>query len=148
MTTLFYAVDFEGPDVILSMPMLADNSIILDSAAASWRFNVNSSKLTIEGSKDFAKSLQKEPAVFALVCAGVGEPAQDNIQVLEVPEQVKNFKPTFDDKMAGILADDKGAHHAIDLVEGKEPPFMPLYNLSQKELAELRRYIEDALAKG
>ena len=147
VTTLFYAVNFEGLDVILGMSMLIDNSIILDPAAASWRFNVNSFKLTIEGSKNFAKSLQKKSAVFALICADVDEPAQDNIQVLKVSKQVKNFKPTFDDKMAEILADDKGAHHAIDLIEGKEPPFMFLYNLFQKKLTELRRYIEDALAK-
>ena len=147
MITLFYAVDFEEFDVILSMSMLTDNSIILNSAAASWRFNVNSFKLTIEGSKDFAKSLQKKPTVFALVCAGVGESAQDNIQVLEVSKQIKNFKSTFDDKMAEILIDDKGAHHAIDLIEGKESPFMSLYNLFQKKLTELRRYIENALAK-
>ena len=116
MTTLFYAVDFEEFDVILSMSMLTDNSIILNSTTTSWRFNVNSFKLTIEKSKNFAKNLQKKPTVFALICADVDKSTQNNIQVLEVSKQIKNFKSTFDDKMTEILADDKGAHHACKIL--------------------------------
>ena len=148
VTTLFYAVDFKGPDVIFGMPMLADNAIVIDPAEAKWRFKVNSKKLAIEEPKDFAKSLKGEQAVFALVCAGVATQAQPDSRVLEVPEQVKDFESQFDDKKAGILSENMGSSHAIDLVEGQQPPFMALYNLSQKELAELRRYLEDALAKG
>ena len=149
VTTLFYAVDFEGPDVIFGMPMLADESIIVDPAEATWRFKINAKNLAIEEPKDFAKNLNGEKAVFALVCAGVGEVTATNDSVVPtVPEQVKEYSEQFDDKKAGLLPEQKGSHHAIDLMEGQEPPFMALYNLSQKELAELRRYLEDALAKG
>ena len=41
-----------------------------------------------------------------------------------------------------------GAAHPIDLTEGKEPPYMPIYNLSQKELEVLRKYLEENLRKG
>ena len=148
VTTLFYAVDFEGPDVIFGMPMLADESIVVDPAEGTWRFKINAKKLVIEEPKEFAKSLSSQQAVFALICAGVGDPAADESRVPTIPDQVKEYSEQFDDKMAGVLPEQKGSHHAIDLVEGQEPPFMALYNLSQKELAELRRYIEDALAKG
>ena len=148
VTTMFYAVDFVGPDVIFGMPMLHDEAILVDPAEASWRFKINSKRLALEDPKEFAKSLVGQHAVYALICAGVGEPAQKDSMVLEVPKEVKDFEEQFDDKKAGILPEQKGSHHAIDLVEGKEPPFMALYNLSQTELAELRRYLEDALAKG
>ena len=38
--------------------------------------------------------------------------------------------------------------HAIDLREGKEPPFLPLYNLSVTELSTLREYLIDVEANG
>ena len=36
---------------------------------------------------------------------------------------------------------------AIDLQEGSQPPFGPIYNLSQTELMELQKYIHENLAK-
>jgi hypothetical protein len=36
----------------------------------------------------------------------------------------------------------------IKLEEGKEPPFRPIYQLSEKELKILREYIQENLAKG
>ena len=41
-----------------------------------------------------------------------------------------------------------GVAHPIDLTEGKEPPYMLIYNLSQKELEVLRKYLEENLGKG
>ncbi len=36
----------------------------------------------------------------------------------------------------------------IDLVEGVQPPFKPIYNLSQNELIALCEYFDDNLEKG
>ncbi|GAB7357806.1 hypothetical protein MBLNU459_g0793t2 [Dothideomycetes sp. NU459] len=47
-----------------------------------------------------------------------------------------------------MLPQNRETDHAIPIVEGKEPPFGPLYNLSQRELKVLQEYIEDALQKG
>ena len=38
-------------------------------------------------------------------------------------------------------------NHVIDLIKNKESSFMFLYNLSQNELAKLRRYFDDVLIK-
>jgi hypothetical protein len=46
------------------------------------------------------------------------------------------------------LASHKATNHAINLVEGKEPPLGPLYNLSGKELQVLQEYLANALEKG
>ena len=36
----------------------------------------------------------------------------------------------------------------IELIPDKQPPFGPIYNLSQSELQHLREYIDENLAKG
>jgi hypothetical protein len=38
--------------------------------------------------------------------------------------------------------------YAIELEDGKMPPYMPIYNLSQRELAILREYLDSSLEKG
>ena len=146
-TTLFYAVDYVGPDVILGMPMLSQEGITVDPQAGSWRYKIRTNKFEISGPEAFEEVLEGQPQVFALVCAGVTQAHVDKPE-RQVPNQIRHFKDQFDNDKAGILPEQGKGDHAIDLMEGKEPPFMPLYNLSQTELAELRRYIDDALAKG
>ena len=53
----------------------------------------------------------------------------------------------FSTEKAGLLPAHKASDHAIDL-DGKDPPYGPLYNLSNTELKVLREYLDDALAKG
>ena len=147
--TLLYAVDYAGPDLILGMPMLAAENILVDPAESRWRFKIKSKKLKIETPRQFVKSLEGHSQVFALMCAGVDERSgKQKVKVTKVPEQLKNLESQFDDTKAGILPELGRGDHAIDLKESEEPPFMSLYNLSQDELAELLRYIEDVLAKG
>ena len=147
-TTLFYGVDFEGPDVIFGMPMLADQKITVHPAASSWRFEINTNKFEVSEPEQFAKALQEQSTVYALVVAGVTTVPEDESKPPELPEDYLYLKEMFDNELAGMLPEQGYGDHAIDLVENKEPPYMPLYNLSQVELAELRRYLDDALAKG
>src|SRR5208282_4963432 len=46
---------------------------------------------------------------------------------------------------AGILPEQGGFEHAIDTIDS--PPYGPLYNLSELQLAALREYLSDALRK-
>ena len=126
---LFYAMNFEKFNVILNMSMLIDNFIILNLTTTNWRFNVNNFKLTIEKSKNFAKSFQKKSIVFVLICANVDELTQNNIQILKISKQIKNFKSTFNDKIIEILFNDKNVHYVIDLIKNKKSSLMFLYNL-------------------
>jgi hypothetical protein len=39
-----------------------------------------------------------------------------------------------------------GPHdYTINIIEGKEPPYGPLYNISEKELTILRKYLNKVL---
>ena len=57
------------------------------------------------------------------------------------------LKNVFDNDLAEVLFEQDYDDHAIDLTENKKLSYMSLYNLSQKKLAELRRYLNDALIK-
>lgn len=79
-STLFYAVDQKGPDIVLGMPGLCQLHILLDPEAAQWRFKVNAGNLQVEKPAKFTRSLEREPNVFAIVCAAAagGNPAIAN----------------------------------------------------------------------
>ena len=64
-----------------------------------------------------------------------------------IPEQYKDFKDVIQKKNADMLPEHWPYDCAIDLQEGTQPPFGPIYNLSQTELVELRKYIDENLAK-
>jgi hypothetical protein len=48
----------------------------------------------------------------------------------------------------GELLEHSPFDHEINIKEGEEPTFMPIYPLSQKESAILKEYIDDNLNKG
>ena len=50
-------------------------------------------------------------------------------------------------KNANILPQHQPYDCAIELQKGAQPPFGPIYNLSQNELTELRKYIDKNLSK-
>ena len=62
--------------------------------------------------------------------------------------EYEDFRDVFDVEAAGKLAPLTGRTHAIEVEEGKLPPWGPIYSLSDKELRVLREYIAEAQAKG
>lgn len=46
------------------------------------------------------------------------------------------------------LPEHKPWDHKIDLEEGKQPPFLPIYGLSEPQLKAVREYVDENLAKG
>jgi len=51
-------------------------------------------------------------------------------------------------KNAVTLPKHQPYNYVIDLVKGMQPPFEPIYNLSQDELVTLHEYINENLEKG
>jgi hypothetical protein len=65
-----------------------------------------------------------------------------------IPWQYRDFQSVFNGQYADELPPHRSFDHAIDMVDGKEPPWGPIYALSQKELEVLREYLEDMLKSG
>ena len=66
----------------------------------------------------------------------------------ELPAPYRSFHRTFSKQGADTLAPHRPCDHTIDLEKGTVPPFGPLYPMSGPELAALREYIDENLAKG
>ena len=62
-------------------------------------------------------------------------------------ELLAQFKDVFEKKNANILPKHRHFDYAIELQDGIQPPFGPIYNLSQIELTELQAYIHYNLSK-
>jgi hypothetical protein len=66
-----------------------------------------------------------------------------------LPVELKEFAIIFLERESlQMLVKYKPWDHEISLQEGKQPKFMPLYRLTEDELEELQRYLDDNLAKG
>jgi hypothetical protein len=61
--------------------------------------------------------------------------------------QYKEFQDIFEKKNADILPMHRPYNCAIDLQDGAQPSFGPIYNLSQNELSALKDYIKENLTK-
>lgn len=63
-----------------------------------------------------------------------------------IPERFRDVALTMAGEAARRLPERKPWDHAIDLVEGKTPPWGPIYALSGKELKFLRKWLDEMLA--
>ena len=67
----------------------------------------------------------------------------------EVPAEYSDYSDVFLAENAMELPENTGMNeHAIELEEGKQPPFGPIYSLGPVELETLKTYIETNLANG
>jgi hypothetical protein len=95
------------------------------------------------GARAFVRSA-KEGAPFVIYAAPT---SAEKSSTASIPELYKDFEDVFHKKNADMLPEHRPYDCPIDLQEGAQPPFGPIYNLSQTELAELRKYIDENLAK-
>ena len=67
----------------------------------------------------------------------------------EVPAEYSDYSDVFSAENAAKLLENTGINeHAIELEEGKQPPFGPIYSLGPVELETLKTYIKTNLANG
>jgi hypothetical protein len=59
----------------------------------------------------------------------------------------KEYQDVFEKKNVDLLPQHRPYDCAIDLQEGTQPPFGPIYNLSQNELVALREYLHENFVK-
>lgn len=66
----------------------------------------------------------------------------------KLPEEYHDFLDVFSKQEAGRLPPHRPYDHKIQLKEGAEPSFGPLYDMSREELLVLKKELEDSLGKG
>jgi hypothetical protein len=65
-----------------------------------------------------------------------------------IPPEYADLARVFSEDEASDLPDHGPQDLTIDLYEGKQPPWGPIYNLSAKELDVLREYLGKHLKRG
>ncbi len=129
--------------------------------ARTWRFNVNEHAFELFFAQVFVKALQDEFTVYALVMINVVEElivehqvkAMNNVMscitnALETQTlfvELKEYEDVFLTESADKLSLHEDHDHAIKITA--KSSYELLYNLSNTELATLRQYLDDVLAK-
>ena len=74
---------------------------------------------------------------------------QQDKALTEIPPEYADYADVFSPDLAMELPENTGINeHAIELVEGKQPPYGPIYSLGPVELETLKAYIETHLKTG
>jgi hypothetical protein len=143
------AIDMPGVDLILGWPWLEEIDPQISFKSKEWRFPYNFKEVDVVNRRRFAQAANKKNSnAFAFV------PILNSIRLLSaevepaIPQEFADFADVFSEENADRLPPLDGRQHPIILEEGSEPPFSPIYNLSEVELAVLREYLESAESKG
>ena len=152
MDFIAYGVDKEGPEILLGNHTLHKSGVHMDLASQTWRLGVTLPSHIEMVSPDILDTeaevgclgvvqMYCEAPTVRTLSAGTAPPVQ-------LPDALVEFADVFANDRAAILPQHKKTDHAIEIDEGKEPPYGPLYNLSERELSVLREYIATNLENG
>jgi hypothetical protein len=147
----FYAMqmDPEGPDVLLGNPWKGRQGIVTDAVTGSWRYGYDVDTVELVDMPLFEKLReQKSLTATVRVCVVAAAEALPRVdEVSPIPSQVADLEDVFENDPKKMQSQ-VDASHAIKLKPDTVPPFQPLRNLSEKELAALRDYLTVAEANG
>lgn len=137
-----------GFPVVLGMPWLErwNPSVNFETKHTAWRKKRSQYRRVAAVRADqFAKEVVGTTSLlYALsVQALSGKTAQDG-----PPAPYGRWSSVFSEENAAKLPEHGPFDLSIELEEGKRPSFAPLYNLSETELAVLRKYLDEYIAKG
>jgi len=80
---------------------------------------------------------------------GLIEREEEGGALLEtLPKPYWQYKELFQEKKAKILTPRRTFDHAINLKDGAEPPWGPIYPMSAHQLNEQNKYLKGMLAEG
>ncbi len=158
---IFYAINKKESSWILSMLNMQFECIWIDMIIRTWCFNVNEHAFKLFFAQAFVKVLQDEFTVYALVMINVVEKLIVEHQVKVMNNmmscitnafktqtlfiELKEYENVFSTESAGKLSLHKDHDHAIEITA--KSSYESLYNLLNTELATLRQYLNDVLAK-
>jgi hypothetical protein len=136
------------------MTTFQDHFVHLSPWNRQWWFETTTAATTLLNPRKFAKACRNQAHVFAIVKMPEEiwlpdeEDHSTNTNSVELPPELKRFADVFSTERSKDMPPRKATDHAIEMTNGGTPPYGPIYPLSQTELTELRRYIEENLDAG
>jgi hypothetical protein len=147
----FLVADLRKYPIYLGMPWVADTNPKMDYKKKEVYFRSKDEALLsafihidVEIAEEFQDSV--EEGDIDLYVFHVSSEEERSLQIL--PEYYSEYKELFSSDRSTELPSHGPQDLAIELEPGLKPPYSPLYNLSSIELAALRKYINDYLARG
>lgn len=117
LTQVFHSVDIPEPFVVWGWPWIEAANPIIDWKAKQWLHAVD-----FESPNSFHDELEDSVAQMSqLWRLDADEPSNDDEGIL--PERYSTYKDVFSKQQAAILLTGFHQLHAIDLLDGTEPPF-------------------------
>ncbi|KAI7151490.1 hypothetical protein KC349_g9431 [Hortaea werneckii] len=165
-------VDMASHDIVMGTPWLEKHNPLIDWRKRVLKFErcgcvtniqpMHRQRAMIDEERQFCE-LERQPITYSdrngkeMVSTDT-EPAQPGRKVRderrtnappEIPEEFKKWKPLFQEEEGlAALPRHQPWDHRIQLQPGKDPPWGPLYRLSEKELEEQRRWLKEKSDKG
>ena len=96
----------------------------------------------------FARYAQKLPSTSTGIIFIRSTMETSDKAPVSIPPEYSEFADLFNKESAEQLPEHQPWDHTMPLVEGKQPPFGPIYPLSEFELRSLREYLDENLRKG
>ena len=150
-TTLrpYLAIDQDPGDsqILLGMTALIELRILIDCQTYQWQYKLDKTSIRIDTAQHF-KRHTKGAIVYTLVEINHLLSSESLILTSQLPKCLRNYLDVFLASNAKKLASHCNIDLAIELQPGKEPLYRLIYSLSQTELAALRDFLEENLAKG
>ena len=157
-------------EVVLGMPFLTLSNADIQFAEKelTWRsYTVaealpTTKRVEIIDRKEFAKAaLDEHVEAFVVHVTSLSlnsmsiHPAREAqiasliAEEVKIPTDYSDFSDVFSEEKASVLPEITDLNqHAIELQEGQQPPYGPIYSLGPVELETLKTYIETNLANG
>ena len=149
--------------LLLGRPWLYDRKVMYDGFLNTYSFSFNSTKITLLPKKEatgysptsdtssllslakFEAEVRESGIIYVLL-------GREAVSPSAIPSRVQPILDEFQDVFPGELPEQlpplRDIQHQIDLVPGTTLPNRPHYRMSPTEHEELRRQVEDLLAKG
>ena len=165
----FLLADF-SIEVVLEMPFLtlSNADIKFAQKELTWRSYTaaealpTTKRVEIIDKKEFTKAaLDENVEAFVVHVTSLSlnsmpiHPAREAqiaslvIEEVQIPSEYSDFSDVFSEERASILPEATELNqHAIELQEGQQPPYGPIYSLGPVELKTLKTYIKTNLANG
>ena len=158
-----------SPEVVFGMPFLTLSGVDVDFLDRELRWRTYTTeealpttrRVELVGKKEFAAAaLDPEHETFVVHVAslnlvpGIHPDREAQIASLlteevKIPDEYSDFTDVFSEEKALVLPERTELNeHAIDLEDGKQPPYGPIYSLGPVELETLKTYIETHLKTG
>ena len=159
--SIFYALNTNDTQILLGMPSLKTADVHLNCGKRKWWFQITFKRFTLNNPHIFTKILNAEPVVYAIIVSKVlrkphikknkNYKRHLRITTIKIPSFLLHYKKrakVFSNIKTDKLPPFKKKDHALNLINNKKPPYGPLYNLSQKKLKVLKKYLNNALLQG